>query len=208
MRMKQKIILTGIACAVSLFCFATAYSEGFKWGYVIPQKVLSGFDDYVEAEKMFEEFKNEKNDELKAKEQKFKAEVENYQRQLLMLEEEAKKKEEQRLQQQQMILEKEVDDVYDPQNGLLAKKKMQLFSPILDLLGEVINKLGEEEDYDLILTAETNILYAKQENDLSDKVLDALKSESRKLSIPGTENKDTEDQKSEKSSSSEDEKKE
>ena len=206
--MKQKIILTGIACAVSLFCFANAYSADFKWGYVIPQKVLSGFDDYVEAEKMFEEFKMEKDNELKEKEQKFKAEIENYQRQLLMLEEEAKKKEEQRLQQQQMILEKEVDDVYDPQNGLLAKKKVQLFSPILDLLGEVINKLGEEEDYDLILTAETNILYAKPENDLSDKVLDTLKSESRKLSITGTENKDTKDQKSEESPSSEDEKKE
>ena len=208
MRIQQRIIVTGIACAVSLFFSATAYSEGFKWGYVIPQKVLGGFEDYREAENMFEEYKLEKDNELKDKENIFKAEVENYQRQLLMLEEEAKKKEEQRLQQQQINLEREVNEVYDPQNGLLAKKKVQLFSPILDLLGEVINKIGEEEDYDLILTAETNILYAKSEYDLSDKILDALKSESRKLSITGSESKDKTDEKSEKPSSSEDKKKE
>ena len=190
MERKRHFLSLGFALVMMLLLCGQAISEELKIGYVIPKKILEQFEDYKDAMEIFAKFQQEKEKELAEKEQKFKEELEAYERQMLMYSEETKLTKQKELQDKKLKFDQEVAQVYD-QEGLLSRKHMQLVSPIIDMINEVINRIGEDEGYDFVFNTEDVILFANEKYDLSEQVLEELRKESRKLSVTSDEESTT-----------------
>ena len=197
MKVKRHLLSLGFALVIGFFLYGQAVSAELKIGYVIPKKVLEQFEDYRDVMEMFARFQTEKEKELSEKENQFKEELEAYERQMLMYSEETKLTKQKGLQAKKLQFDQEVAEVYD-QDGVLARKHRQLVSPIINMVNEVINRIGLDEGYDIIFNSDDVILYAKEEYDLSDQVLEEMRKESRKLSVTPDEKKETEDKSSDK----------
>ncbi len=71
-------------------------------------------------------------------------------------------------------LNKMVQELYG-EEGKSFQINKQLLKPVVDRINSIINKIGEEEGFSLIFDfADGNILYAKKELDLTDKIIEEL----------------------------------
>ena len=66
-------------------------------------------------------------------------------------------------------------ELYNNESGLLVKRQEELISPIINDINEILNRIGKDEEYDYILDAEQGgVLYANEEHDISDYILEEL----------------------------------
>ncbi len=55
------------------------------------------------------------------------------------------------------------------------KRRMELFSEVLEIVNETIEEIGEEQDYDFVLDGSSGtIVYAREPNDITDELLRLL----------------------------------
>jgi Skp family chaperone for outer membrane proteins len=66
-------------------------------------------------------------------------------------------------------------EILDPTSGLAVRRNQELSQPINDQITVVVERLGAEGGFDLIVDSATiNVVYMSQEIDLTDKVLEEL----------------------------------
>ena len=59
--------------------------------------------------------------------------------------------------------------------GELYKKNMELTQPLYDKIDQIIQKIGQEEDYDYILdTVQGVVLYSKPQFDITNRIIEEL----------------------------------
>lgn len=153
------------------------FAQEVKIGYVDTVKLFSEYKETVQAE---ETYKKEV-DAWKKKASEMESELaqlrDEIQSQSLMLSED-------KLAEKKLIFEKKLkeykqymDDIFGD-NGQAAKRNKELTQPIVEKINAVIAKIAEEEGYTIILdSGQGNILFAKKELDLTDKVLERLQSQ-------------------------------
>jgi outer membrane protein len=64
------------------------------------------------------------------------------------------------------------------QNGKLFQRNLELTRPVVEKINAAIAEIGDEENYDFIFDAsQGNVVHAKEEFDLTDRVLEVLRKE-------------------------------
>tara|TARA_R110000796_G_scaffold41772_4_gene103561 strand:- start:151094 stop:151900 length:807 start_codon:yes stop_codon:yes gene_type:complete len=178
--MKTKVLL--IISTVLFSFYGFSQQRGVRIAYVDMEYILENVEEYREA-----------NEQLDAKVQKWKLEIEQEksvidqmkkdlmaEKVLLTAELIAEREEEIK------ILEKEMFDYQQNRfgpNGDLILSKQRLIQPIQDQVFNEVQKIGQNKKYDLVFdkSADVVMLYAEKRLDISDLVLKAI-SRTRKVS--------------------------
>ena len=165
---KARLTILGLVF-LTAFCFSSGSigQESFKIGVVNTQEVLEGSQQATDA-----------TDILKAASERLKTKLENLADEIRTLQEKKAKTElfvekaqtadldnEIRLKQQEYQREVEIG-----QQALLEKEQ-ELMEPIYNNLQEVIVKVGESENFDIILEKRLITLYVKAEFDLTQRLI-------------------------------------
>ena len=163
----KKIILAAIVpCSLALTASAQRYA-------VIDTKyILDKIPDYKDAQKKLDQFSEQWQREIDAKQSELDQLYRNFESEQVMLSEELKKKREDEL----FNREKEVRDLQKRRFGFegdLFKKRQELVKPIQDKVYNAIQKLAGERQYDFILDKSEGItvIFADPKLDKSDDVL-------------------------------------
>jgi len=113
-------------------------------------------------------------DSLQKMETDFQTRQEELEKQSLLLSEEKKKEKTQELQQLALEAQQYQNEKWGEQ-GEYFKLREQLLKPIFDQINVAINVVGEDEGFHFIFDAVAgNLVFAKEEFDVTDKVLQIL----------------------------------
>ena len=159
---------------VALSLVATSNAKELKIGYIHSQRILAEFQESIEAQRTLDDEQKEWIQEAKKMEAEIttlEAELEN---QSLLLSEEKKSERLQAIQQKYMDYQRYQQEIWG-ETGKLYQRNKELTQPIIDKVNAVIEKIGKDGDYDIIFDAAVgNIVYAKDEYDLTNLVLEDL----------------------------------
>ena len=171
--MKKTIVMTGLVLLAGLWFLGIpiAQAQQLKLGYVDSQKILMSYPEAQEAQKKLEAFGLGVNQELKKMEDDFKALQEQLNQQSLLLSEEKKRAKAQELQDMAM----QYQQLGQQRQEEIVKKREELFKPVYEKVNTVIKRMGDAEGYDMIFDAiNGSLLFAKEQLDLTDKLLKEL----------------------------------
>jgi outer membrane protein len=171
-----------IAAATALLWASPAAGE-LKIGYIDSGRVLANSRMFQQARQELERYEGLLNQEAEAKQREIEALNEQLEIQQIMLTEERKAELEEQIRAKMEDLQRFVNEVVAPR-GKLVQKSAELNKPIFDKVQAILDRLGEEGDYDLVFdTVEGNIVFAKQEYDLTDRVIDELRKQEMELGL-------------------------
>lgn len=170
---KSILILFLVSLLVSSFSI-TVFAQ-LKIGYVQPSYVFSKYEPYIEAEKKIREFEQTEVGKLQKEGENLKQKFEDAQKQAALMSDEMRAAKAEELDTQRQALDKAYDDLYNQETGLLAKKQKELIAPIIEEINTILNRIGKDEEYDYILNPEEGgVLYASDEYDISEHILEEL----------------------------------
>ncbi len=79
------------------------------------------------------------------------------------------------LQEKATDIDKYKFEKLNPEGGEFYRKNQELFKPIIEEINNVINKVGTDEEYDIILDASSGaLLHALPKYDLTSRIMDEL----------------------------------
>ena len=176
MRFKQVLIIGGVFILI-LLTIVPSYAQNVKIGYINSQKILTTYTEFINAQKNIDELKNKWEKEVLDMQRQLQQLVENFETQKEFLVE-SKKAEK---QQEMYNLDAKVKEFYQtklaPGQGEIYRKQEELLAPINEKINSVIEKIGDEQKFDLIFDEVMgNILYANKQSklNLTDKLLEEL----------------------------------
>lgn len=159
---------------VGLSLVATSSAKELKIGYIHSQRILAEFQESIEAQRTLDDEQKEWIEEAKKMEAEINSLEEELKNQSLLLSEEKKSERLQEIQQKYMDYQRYQQEIWG-ETGKLYQRNKELTQPIIDKVNAVIEKIGKEGDYDIIFDAAVgNIVYAKDEYDLTNLVLEDL----------------------------------
>jgi outer membrane protein len=164
--------------AVAFFCMAVAPSLAVaqpktlaaevKIGIVDLQQAISTVKAGKMAKKKLQAFKKKKEQVLEAKADKIKAMEAELEKQLPLMTEKAKQEKLKEYQKEML----EAQNLYVEIQSDLAKKQQELFEPILQRLGGLIEELALEYSYSLIMDKSGGaVLYYSPQSDLTPELI-------------------------------------
>ncbi|WP_047246312.1 OmpH family outer membrane protein [Maribacter thermophilus] len=185
MKSKTKVLIFLVTVIIGVYASA---QRGVRIGYVDMEYILQNVEEYREA-----------SEQLEAKVQKWKIEIEQKQSvveqmkkdlmaEKVLLTPELIEEREEEIQ----ILEREMieyqQDRFGPQGDLVLQKR-RLIQPIQDQVFNEVQKLGANKKYDFIFdkSADVVMLYSEKRHDISDLVLRGI-ARTRKISKPKQKN--------------------
>lgn len=172
--MTRRIMAT---LAALLFITLPLLAKEIKLGYIDSEAILSQYPDYQEAQRKLQEEEQKYLAEAQAKETVLQSMLEEIQQQSLMLSAEA------RTERENKVLEKkrELDEFRMAtwgDGGKLYTKNLELSKPILEKINQVIEKISQQDGYDMVFDAAGgNIVFALPQHDITEIVLEELKKE-------------------------------
>ncbi len=170
---KQKMFLVSAILLLAVLFSGSVFAQ-LKIGYIDSQIILNKLPSAVEAQKKLEEQSNAWAEELQKMGDKIRSLQQQLEQQSLLLSEEKKQEKQDEIQQLYLESQRFQDQKFG-QQGELYKKRNELLQPVFDQINEKIQAVAEENAYDYIFDAVAgNILYAKEEYNLTKKILDAL----------------------------------
>jgi len=174
----MKIVRSSIIAVLTLFfVFSSIQAADLKIGYIDSEKILTESQDYKDAKKILDDEEKEFSRQGRQKELDIMNLQEEIEAQSLMWSEEKKMEKQQEYQQRYTDYQQFLQEIWGPQ-GKLYQRNLELSKPIIDKINIVIQKLGDEEGYDLILDAGMgNIVFAKPDYDLTDRIVEELKTQ-------------------------------
>ena len=151
-----------------------AAARELKIGYIHSQKILAEFQESIEAQRTLDEEQRKWVEEAQKKESAIKALEDEVENQSLLLSEEKKAEKLAEIQTKYMDYQRFQQEIWG-ETGKLYQRNKELTQPIIDKVNTVITKLGKDGDYDVVFDAAVgNIVYAKDEFDMTQLVLDDL----------------------------------
>jgi outer membrane protein len=156
---------------------ATTFSQ-LKIGYIDSDTIMDNLPDVQDARQKLDALIQEWQNELKKLESELKTKKDDFEKRKLIMTEQTSAETEAEIAQK----EKEISDYRDKKfgaNGELFLKQDEIMKPIQNKVFNVIQQVAVEEDFDYVFDRSGDILflYAKQEYDLTTKVLERLKLE-------------------------------
>lgn len=170
---KQKMFLVSTVLLLAVLFSGSVFAQ-LKIGYIDSQIILNKLPSAVEAQKKLEEQSNAWAEELQKMGDKIRSLQQQLEQQSLLLSEEKKQEKQDEIQQLYLDSQRFQDQKFG-QQGELYQKRNELLQPIFDQINEKIQAVAEESGYDYIFDAVAgNILYAKEEYNLTKILLDEL----------------------------------
>ncbi|MBU1708115.1 OmpH family outer membrane protein [bacterium] len=153
------------------------WARDLKVGYIDSERILTEFPDSQAAQaKLAEE-----NREWETQAGSMRQQVEDLETQLeqqkLLLSDEKKAEKLEELQSLYFQAQQFQQEIWG-QDGKLFQRNLELTRPVVEKINAAITKIGDEENYDFIFDAtQGNIVHAKAEYDITDRVLELLQKE-------------------------------
>ncbi len=163
--------ITIILCLILSVLSSSVMAKDLKIGYIISEVVREEFEDFQTAQRQLDEEKAQWEQQYQEKAQE-----------IIRMEQDLKDKEfvysDARKKEIQAQLEQLTMELYRFEQQLterLIQRNAELSAPINNRINEILNRIGDDEDYDFIFDAyQGNIVYAKDDYDLTDRILDEL----------------------------------
>jgi len=149
--------------------------EANKIGIIDSQRIFAEYQEARDAESLFQQEMQQWTIELEGLERNIRAQQEKIKSQALLLSRE--KLDEMQTELDQMIGEYETkkSEIADPVQGKAVQRNQELSSPINQRITTVVEQLGAEGGFSMILDVATvNVVYAAEGIDLTDRVLEEL----------------------------------
>ncbi|OGU29865.1 MAG: molecular chaperone Skp [Ignavibacteria bacterium GWA2_35_9] len=163
----------------SLIAFLPALSFAqLKIGYVDSDTIMDNLPDAQDARQKLDALIQEWQGELNKLEGDWKNKYDDYEKRKLIMTDQTRAETEAEL----VKLEKQISEYREKKfgtNGELFQKQDELMHPVQNRVFNAIKEVAEEEELDFVLdrSGDVMLLYAKEEYDLTAKVLEKLKLE-------------------------------
>ena len=146
-----------------------------KIGVVDSQRIFAEYDKAREAENVFQEEMRAWAAELEVMESSLIQLQERIRSQSLLLSKEKLDQMQVELDRSRATYEARRQEILDPQSGLAVARNAELVRPINEQVSTVVERLGAEGDYAIILDIATvNAFYVDDALDLTDQILAGL----------------------------------
>ena len=167
-----------IVIAVSIICisFASVLKAQLKIGYVDSDAIMKQLPEYQDTQKKLDAQIKEWQEEISKMESSWKTKYDDYDKRKLILSEQKRSEIEKDLVQTEDQISKYRQDKFGVK-GELFQKQEELMKPIQNRIFTAISQVAKENDYDFIFDRSGQILflYAKEQYDVTNLVLDKLK---------------------------------
>lgn len=162
---------------IFLFSPLADYSAAkeIKIGYIDAERILNESQEYKDARRILDAEEKEYSRQARKMEKDIENLEDEIDAQSLMWSDE--KKLEKQQQGQQMVLQYQqfLKEIWGSE-GKLYQRNLELSKPIIDKINNIINKVGEEDGYDIVFDASAgNIVFAKPDFDLTDRIIEEMK---------------------------------
>lgn len=149
------------------------YAKDLKIGYVDSERIRVEYKVYADAQKKLNQITEEWRKQALDKRAEGDQLMSTYESQKLLLSDQRRAEMEEKIKQKYAEFEAFVQEFSAP-GGKLDQKTQEVLKPILDKINGMLEKIGREEGYDFIFDIQLGIVYANDQYDLTDKVLEEL----------------------------------
>jgi outer membrane protein len=148
-----------------------------KIGYIDSVRILAEYDVAEDAQQTLDNELKAWEEEAEQMHQEVVAMANELESQRLMLSEAKLQEKDAELRQRQQEYERFVQSIWG-QEGRAVQRNVELTRPIIEKINEVLARIGEEEDFDIIFDAANgSIAYGKATLDMTERVLEELNKE-------------------------------
>lgn len=162
--------------AVLLFAFTTGFAAE-KIGFVDSKKIFSNYRGISDINRQIDKETSQWRKQMEEMQSEISKLEREYKDQEAMLSEDAKARKQDELSKKRDKLNAFVEEIWGEEGKAVTINK-QLMKPVVDKINGILKKLAEDEGYSLILdVADGNILYARADIDLTQRVIDELNKE-------------------------------
>ena len=170
--MKRYIFL-----ALLFFIPAVSFAQ-LKIGYVDSDTIMENLPDAQDAQQKLDALIQEWQTELNKLEADWKKKYDDYEKRKLIMTDQTRVE----LEQELVKLEQQISEYREKKfgtNGELFQKQDELMKPVQNRIFKAIEEIAADEDLDYVFdrSGDIMLLYAKEEHDLTAKVLEKLKLE-------------------------------
>ncbi|MCF8305229.1 MAG: OmpH family outer membrane protein [Ignavibacteriales bacterium] len=166
---------------LSLICIFAGYTElnaQLKIGFIDSDAIMDKLSDAQDAQKKLDALIAEWQEEMTKLENSWKAKYDDYEKRKLIMSDAKRVETEKEL----VKLEDEITNYRQKKfgvNGELFKNQEELMKPVQNKIFTAIQMIAEEEEFDYIFDRSGDIifLFAKDEHDLTNKVLEKLQTQ-------------------------------
>ena len=164
--MKTKIFL------ILIFCLSITSINAQKFAYVDTEYILNKIPEFKQAQDKLDDFSEDWQEEIEAKYAEVEQMYRAYQQDQVLLTDDMK------IKREEAIINKEneaknLQQKYFGPEGSLYLKKQELIRPIQDKIFDAIQKLAENNKYQIVFDSSSDLimLYKNENLDKSDQVL-------------------------------------
>ncbi|MBS1615377.1 MAG: OmpH family outer membrane protein [Bacteroidetes bacterium] len=158
----KKYVLTLAACLLASFSsFAIGEIGTQKLGYINSQELLSVMPEMAKADTDLKAFAKQYQDQLEAMGKEFEKKGSDYQAGEKTMSDAVKMVKQKELQD----LESRIRDYQQSAQDKIAKKKEELYKPILDKADKAIREVAKEKGYSYIFDASSGMLLFANDGD-------------------------------------------
>ncbi len=148
--------------------------ECLKLGYIDSRRIMLEYPDAVEAQGKFDTELKTWQEEAETKQQEIQRLEEEYEAQKLLLSDETREEREAEIERKKLEMSRFFDDIWGD-DGKAARRNLELTKGIVEQVNKVLEQLGEDEAFDMILDAAAGgIVFAREGLDLTPRVLEEL----------------------------------
>lgn len=167
-----------ILSAFLLVIFNIPSFAQLKIGYVDSNTIMDNLPDAQDARQKLDALVKDWQAELNKKEADWKTKYDDYEKRKLIMTDQTRAEMETEL----MNMEKDISDYREKKfgtNGELFQKQDELMKPVQNKIFNAIQEIAQDENLDFVFdrSGDVMLLYAKEEYDITNKVLDKLKLE-------------------------------
>lgn len=165
--------LLTVGLVFMLFGWSDGHAQ-LKIRYVNSQRILSEYPEAQQIQKQLDDLRATYEKEYNEMLQRYENLVKEIENQSLLLSPEKKAEKEKEAQDLAIQIEQYRYEKLGPQ-GELYKKNMELTQPLYDKIDQIIQRVGDEEDYDYILdVVQGVVLFAKPQYDITNRIIEEL----------------------------------
>ena len=171
---KRLSMVLVLAASAAAFAGSSALAQDLKIGYIDSQRIFDEFRETQEAEKLYKKEVEQWKTEAAEKEQEITKLQEELRAQSLMLSEEKQKEKKLEIDRKLEDYQRFVAETFG-EEGIAAKRNRELTQPIVERINKILEKLSETDNFAIVFdVANANIVYAKKDLDLTERVLEEL----------------------------------
>lgn len=160
--------------AVGLLTMIGGPAMAQRSAFIDSEKIQANYKEWVKAQEQFNTEYKAWEDEAGRMEQELRDMLTEYEKQKVILSADKKLEREATINAKQQALESFTRDISAP-GGKAERRMNELVKPLYEEITSAIEKVAIEENYDFVFNS-AGLAYAKEELDITDKVIEILES--------------------------------